>query len=194
VGHPSHIYAGPSCPHCRQALPEDLRAGQVRCPGCHRDFEAVAFTPAGPEDSVRRMAEAGPDGATPCADHPGNAAVSECGRCGVFMCGLCRIDADGQALCPGCYERLSAEGALASTRVSYRDFRGMAAKLAALGIAIAFIGPLAGPGAVYCAWKANRQKREWGDEDGYAGLWVTGAAGVFAFGLGVAVYALLMAD
>ena len=137
------------------------------------------FTPPATDVSVRRVAEAGPDGVTPCADHPGNAAVSECARCGVFMCALCRIDSDGQALCPACYERMSAEGALASARTSYRDFRGMAVKLAAVGLAILFIGPLAGAGAVFCAWKARKQKLEWGDEDGYGGLWV--AAGVGAF-------------
>jgi hypothetical protein len=175
----SHVYAGPSCPHCHTALPADRRPGRIRCGVCWRDFEAAVFTPPAAEVRVSRVAEAGPDGVTPCADHPGNAAVSECARCGVFMCGLCRIDSDGQALCPACYERLSGEGALASARTSYRDFRGMAVKLAAIGLAILFIGPLCGPGAMFCAWKARQQKIEWGDEDGYGSVWAAMAVGAF---------------
>lgn len=189
---PRHVYEGPSCPHCGAALPAERRSGPTRCAACFRDFEAAAFTPPALDVPVRRMAEAGPDGATPCADHPGNAAVSECGRCGVFMCGLCRIDADGQALCPACYERLSAEGALASSRSSYRDFRGMAVKLAAIGIVIPFVGPLAGPGAVFCAWKARRQKMEWGDEDGFTGVWVAAGAGALSVLLGLSLYVLMV--
>lgn len=192
MAHLKHVYTGPSCPHCRAELPAERRPGIVRCGACFRDFEAAVFTPPDTEVRVRQMAEAGPDGATPCADHPGNAAVAECGRCGVFMCALCRIDSDGQALCPACYERLSAEGALASARTSYRDFRGIAVKLGALGLLIFFVGPLAGPAAVFCAWKARQQKIQWGDEDGYKSLWAVTALGVFDTVAGVAVLAALI--
>lgn len=150
------------------------------------------FAPPAAELRVSRVGESGPDGATPCADHPGNAAVTECARCGLFMCGLCRIDADGQALCPACFERLSKEGALASARTSYRDFRGIGAKLAAVGLIIIFLGPLCGPAAIFCAWKARQQKIEWGDEDGYRGLWVLAAVGATEFVAGAALYSLMI--
>jgi len=192
LAHLSHVYAGPSCPHCRGTLPTERRSGAIRCPACFRDFEAAVFAPPAAEVRVRQMVEAGPDGATPCADHPGNAAVSECGRCGVFMCGLCRIDSDGQALCPACYERLSAEGALASARTSYRDFRGMAVKLATVGLIILFLGPLLGAGALFCAWKARQQKIEWGDEDGYGGLWAAAVVGGFDILAGGALIAAMI--
>lgn len=192
MAHLKHVYAGPSCPHCHAALPADRRPGVIRCGSCWRDFEAAVFAPAAADVRVSRIAEAGPDGATPCADHPANAAESECGRCGVFMCSLCRIDADGQALCPACYERLSAEGALASTRTSYRDFRGLAVKLAAVGLAILFVGPLFGAGALFCAWKARKQKIEWGDDDGYGGIWFAAGVAVFDILVGGALIGLLV--
>ncbi len=193
--HVSHVYAGPSCPHCDAPLPAERRPGLVRCGACWRDFEAAVFNPPAAEVRVSRVAEAGPDGVTPCADHPGNAAVTECARCGVFMCGLCRIDSDGQALCPTCYERLAADGALASARTSYRDFRGLGVKVAAIGLLFLFIGPLCGPGAIYCAWRARQQKQEWGDEDGYGSLWAIVAVGVLDTLGGIGLFAaLILAD
>lgn len=190
--HVRHVYTGPSCPHCGGPLPADRRPGVIRCGTCWRDFEAAVFTPPEAEVRVSRLGESGPDGATPCADHPGNAAVSECARCGVFMCGLCRIDSDGQALCPACYERLSKEGALASARTSYRDFRGLGVKLAAVGLLFLFIGPLCGAAALFCAWKAWQQKKEWGDEDGYTGMWVLVAVAVIDILAGLGLYAVLI--
>lgn len=108
------------------------------------------------------------------------------------MCALCRIDSDGQALCPTCYERLSTEGALASARTSYRDFRGLAVKLSTVGLLILFAGPLLGAGALYCAWKARRQMMEWGDEDGYGGLWAAAAVGGFDILAGGALLATMI--
>jgi hypothetical protein len=194
LARPSHVYEGPSCPHCRTALAGERAPGRTRCAKCFRDFEATAFTPPTVETGVRRMAEAGPEGGTPCADHPGNAAVSECGRCGVFMCGLCRIEVDGQSLCPNCYERLSAEGQLASARTSYRDYRGMAVKLALFSVVLFVVAPLAGPGAAYCAWKGRRQKQEWGDEGGYVSLWVSATVGLLAAAGAVVLGVMLFRD
>lgn len=88
------------------------------------------------------------------------------------MCGVCRIDSDGLVLCPGCFDRLSAEGALPSARVSYRDYGRLAESLALLALMPIFAGLVAGPAAVYYGNKGLRQKRELGETEGRTGVWV----------------------
>jgi hypothetical protein len=166
-------YAGVACPHCQHPLDHaTLRSGPQSCPGCRRPFEALRFDPPERESRAASVAEAGPGGSTACAQHRGNVAVANCERCGVFMCALCRIDSDSLALCPGCFDRLSAEGQLESARVSYRDYGRMASTMALVGIVVIFVGILAGPAAVYYGMKSLRQKREMGETDGRAGVWL----------------------
>jgi hypothetical protein len=118
------------------------------------------------------VAEGGPGGSNACAQHRGNVAVANCERCGVFMCAVCRIDSDGLALCPACFDRLSTEGQLRSAVVSYRDYGRMASTLAVLGIVLAFVGIIAGSAAVYYGFRGLRQKREMGDPEGRVGIWL----------------------
>jgi hypothetical protein len=166
-------YAGVTCPHCQHPLDHDtLRSGPQSCPVCRRPFEALRFDPPERESRAVSLAEAGPGGSAACAQHRANVAVANCERCGVFMCALCRIDSDSLALCPGCFDRLSAEGALPSARVSYRDYGRMASTMAGVGIVVIFVGIIAGPAAVYYGMKGLRQKREMGETDGRAGVWL----------------------
>ena len=73
---------GPACPHCSAPLfVELMAAGEQRCVACTRRFEAVPFSPPIVRMVVQSVAEAGPDGAVACAQHPGNAAVANCSRC-----------------------------------------------------------------------------------------------------------------
>jgi len=95
-------------------------------------------------------------GSAPCARHARNAAVASCEHCGAFMCTLCRIDAEGVALCAACFERLGAAGALASTRGGYRHYNGIAVLLSLIGL-MPFASVLFGPLAVLAAWKGLRQ-------------------------------------
>ncbi len=62
------------------------------------------------------------------------------------MCSLCRIDSDGGSYCPGCFERLSEEGALPSVRTAYRDYGRLAYHTGLLGTLMfptMIFGPLA---------------------------------------------------
>lgn len=59
-----------------------------------------------------------------CAKHERNAAVASCQRCGGFVCALCRIFTDRFVLCPGCFERGYAAGALGRTLRSMPHFCG----------------------------------------------------------------------
>ena len=180
-------YTGPECPRCGGYLDLDLLpAGEQRCPRCGDLFLATAFKPPEVRVRVGSVAEAGPEGAVPCARHAGNAAVGNCTRCGVFMCALCRIEIEGQELCPGCFDRLASEGVLASTRTRIRDFRGMALTLGVLGLATAAIfGLLSGPIVLYFAAQSFRQRRLWNEKGGVASLVVAILLGLAHMAIGI---------
>jgi len=164
---PLRSYTGPACPRCGAALaPAQMAAGPQACPGCGRPFEATPFVPppAPAPPPVRSVAEAGPEGAAPCALHAGNAAESSCTRCGVLMCALCRIDADGQALCPGCFDRLRAAAALPAFANRFPNYGGRAILAGILGCCpFYFLGIFIGPVAIYFAAKAVAQRRRTGE-------------------------------
>jgi hypothetical protein len=160
-------YAGPACPLCGGEIDLSiLSAGEQICPRCLRPYVATPFTPPEPyRPPVESLAAAGPDGAVPCGRHAGNAAVASCARCGVFMCTLCRIEADGQELCPACFDRLSAEGALWTSRLQMRDYRGLSLGVGFLGL-FCFTGLLTGPLTFYLIYRGIQQRRKIGEKDG----------------------------
>jgi hypothetical protein len=161
------FYTGPACPRCGEAVDSArMPAGEQTCPRCGRAYLATPFAPpAPPRPEVASLAVAGPEGAVPCGRHAGNAAVASCSRCGVFMCALCRIEADGQELCPACFDRLSAEGVLWTTRTRIPDYRGLSLALGFLGL-FCFVGLLTGPVTLYLVARGVRQKRRMQESDG----------------------------
>ena len=167
-------YLGPSCPRCGRVRldPAAMTAGPQTCPSCGQRFEAMPFDPSppAPPEPVRSVAEAGPEGAVPCALHAGNAAEGSCSRCGVLMCALCRTDADGLALCPGCFERLRAAGELPSFLTRYPNYRGRALLLGWVGCLLYFAGILTGPVVLFYAAKAFGQRRARGEREGLPGI------------------------
>jgi hypothetical protein len=181
-------YDGPACPRCDTEIdPGALISNPVSCPVCLREFEAMLFEPPPPEVSVPRVAEAGPEGAHPCGHHPGNVASEHCGRCGVFMCRLCRIDTDGRVLCPACFERLADGRELPSLVAHYRDYGHMQFYLALLGLLVIFVGPVTGPASVYYGVKGLRQREALGEAGGRLKTWVLFALGAVETVAGVAV-------
>jgi hypothetical protein len=157
-------FGGPSCPRCRRDLDAaSVGSGFQSCPHCGRSFEATRFDPPEPLLIVRTVEEAGPGTAASCAAHRGNVASSNCGRCGVFMCDLCRIDVDERVLCPACFERLSAEGALRSARTTFRDYGRMGAQFLLLALLFTFVGAPFALGAVYAGVRGLRQRKQLGE-------------------------------
>jgi hypothetical protein len=164
------IYTGPACPKCRVPLaPTELASGPQSCGRCGVSYEATVFVPPVRRARVLQVAEAGPSGASPCGAHPGNASVTNCDRCGVFMCGLCRIDADGQTLCPVCFERLAADGSLASTRVTFKDYTRMASTFAVFGLLFWPLAVVLGACGLYCGIRSLREKYKNGESEGWIG-------------------------
>jgi hypothetical protein len=179
------VYAGAACPRCGHGLlHDDIANGQARCYYCGTTYEATRFDPPSPLTRVTRVATAGPAGATACPQHPGNAAVGHCERCGILTCGLCQIEADRMRLCPACFERLSDEGALASTRVQFRDHSRLATTFAIFGLIVFFVGVLTGPAAIYYGVRARRQAREMGEAGGIGRLVLVVVLGLLQFVLG----------
>jgi hypothetical protein len=179
-------YSGPACPSCGHGLlRNDVRDGLTRCYFCSTTYEALCFDPPAPATRVARLAAAGPAGATACPQHPGNAAAGHCERCGILTCGVCQIEADRMRLCPACFERLSDEGALASTRVRFRDHARVAVVLAIVGLLLFFAGVLTGPLAVFYAVRARQQRQTMGEAGGGWQLAIVSVLGLFQFVLGL---------
>ncbi len=161
------------CPLCKREIDiASIGTPEAVCPRCHGIFEAIRFEAPIRAAAMPQMAEGTLEASQPCAVHSLNAAVTSCQRCGAFMCDLCRIDVDGKTLCPTCFERLSSEGSLESTRTTFRDYPGLASLTATAGCLMSFIGILFGPLAIYYGVKGLKQKKAMGESDGKPGLWV----------------------
>jgi hypothetical protein len=167
------IYTGPACPQCRSAIAlSEMASGRQSCPRCRTSYEAIRFDPPLRRARVLRVAEAGPAGASPCAAHPANASVTSCERCGVFMCTLCRIDSDGQTLCPSCFERLFADGSLASARIVFKDYSRMGWSTFVVGLLFWPLACVVALMALFYGIRAVREKQKTGDSEGLIGAWI----------------------
>ena len=157
---------GPQCPHCSVALTKDwVRTGTIICPYCSLSFVATAFDPPQRKPRTVAVVESCPEGANACANHPGNAAVTSCQRCGLFVCSLCDMNIGDGSLCPACFDRVRAEGALRGAATRYLDYGSMARLSALAGVIFSFLflGIPIGALTVYYARKGAKQRREDGD-------------------------------
>lgn len=153
----SPIYAGPQCPHCSMPLDAtSFHSGSNECVYCHRAFEGTAFQPRDRQHQAVLVVTETPDGtAAACANHAGNAAVTNCQRCGLFICALCDLNVGAGSYCPSCFDRARTEGAL-TTR--YRNYATIAVSASVLGIFINLLGPF----AIYYALKGMKQRQQEG--------------------------------
>lgn len=185
---PSRLaYRGPVCPTCGTLFAEAPERGRVSCTGCGQRLELALFHP---KERPTAPAQAPLAGTAPCARHVRNAAIASCEHCGAFMCTLCRIDAEGTPLCAACFDRLAASGTLASARMGYRHYNGIAVILALLGL-FPFFSVLAGPLAVLAAWRGLRQGRRLGETLGAGGAKVALGLGLLEAVGGIAFWLLV---
>lgn len=178
------LYAGTACPRCGVPLKhETLTSGTQLCPRCSKPFEAVHFLPVEPLAAVAEIAGLDPSAGAPCGKHARNKAEAACQRCGQFMCALCRIDADGKAYCPPCFERLSGEGALQSTATRLRNYGGLSLSCAILSFIFGaiVIGMILAPIGVYFGARGISQKRKLEEREGVISLILTIILNVILF-------------
>ena len=154
-------YRGPACPRCKKPLElAQASDGPNNCPYCGGAFDARVFQPAARSLRVVQVAQSGPEGAGACANHPRNAAVTSCERCGIFICSLCELDVDDAKYCPACFERLAEEGAIPSARVRFRDYGSLAIVASFVGFIFSFIlGLPIGVLTLYYVYKGFRTRR-----------------------------------
>ncbi len=163
-------YTGLACPVCATAIPPEQRvAGKNRCPRCRKPFMLRLFTPQHERGALPMPATGD---STPCAFHATNSAAASCTRCGSFICSLCVIPADGQDLCPGCFDRLAKDGVLPSARQVVRNWNGMAFHVALLGVFLMIFGLLIGPAAIWLAIKGISHNRRTGERISHVAGWV----------------------
>ena len=159
-------YEGPSCPRCHARLTADwIHSGIVICPDCNKPFEATAFRP--PEHRLEVVSVAAaltPEGANACANHAGNAAVTNCVRCGLFICAVCNMDVGTGPHCPSCFDRLRADETLSPATTRYRDYVSMAriAMIAGLFFSFMFLGIPFAAASLFYARKGFKQLRDEG--------------------------------
>jgi hypothetical protein len=178
----------PGCPACGFELdPAAMLAGEQTCPVCHVEFLAMPFSPPEVPVRVRSLAEAGPGEAAPCGLHAGNAAIGSCDRCGIFICDLCGTDIDGRRLCPGCFDRLTAEGTLTTSRKPLRDYRGLARFVGIVGLFLSCFGLLTGPLTIWLALRARQQKKLLDETGGGGTIVVAILLGILQIVLGLLV-------
>ncbi len=172
------------CPRCGAAFGLTLPdSGPQTCAACGLRFEAVRFDPPLARAAVAGVGEAGPEAGTACANHEGNLATTHCGRCGLLICDLCRIEAEGMTLCPQCFARLSAAGGLTGTRTRLLDYTGLSFLCSLGGLLMCFGAPLLGPLGAYLAVRSMKLRREMGESRTGAVVALVIAIAVTAVGL-----------
>jgi hypothetical protein len=183
----SAIYMGPQCPFCSAPLDTTtLRAGAMQCPNCAKPFEATPFQPREARHQAVQVVTETPDGvAAACANHAGNAAVTSCQRCGLFICALCDMNTGQGSYCPSCFERVRNDALQTGAR--YRDYATMAISGAVVGLFCTIL-PI-GPFVIFWAVKGLRQRRSEGARA--VGVIIAMILGVLE-SLGMIVLAVLM--
>ena len=149
---------GPECPYCSTILDTAaVRPGLVHCMFCMRTFEATPFQPREVRHQAVQVVTETPDGtAAACANHAGNAAVTNCQRCGLFICALCEMNTGSGTFCPSCYQRARTETQQGGgTR--YRDYASMAFSGVVFSL-LCWLLPI-GPFVIYWGYKGIAQRR-----------------------------------
>jgi uncharacterized paraquat-inducible protein A len=191
----ARAYEGPECPRCKARLTSDwIRTGIIECPDCRRAFEATSFNPPLPRLRVAEVTMT-PEGSNACANHARNAAVTNCQRCGLFICALCDMSVGSGSYCPACFDRLRAEGSLKGTNTRYRDYARMATISMVVGLFFSslFVGWMFGIVSVIYARKGIKQRQQ--EERSTVGVRIVAVFALLEIigGLGSIVFMILVA-
>jgi hypothetical protein len=135
----------------------ELAQHSFACPRCDSEISVVLF-PAfyRREETMRHQAIVADEAS--CFFHGGRVAEFACGRCGRFLCPLCRIAWAGEDLCPACLEAANSgtrAKQLASSRFHYDS---LALALSTLPVLTGIVSILTAPVALgFALFTFNRE-------------------------------------
>ncbi len=158
------------CLECGERLPGDADQYGARCPSCREPLHDAPPRRRGPADGQ-------------CAAHPENPAYGTCGRCGNYLCDVCRTRWRDRWLCPACVE-LTLEGKEALPAEA-RDHLRQALLALGLGLCSWLIILLA-----FAVALAGRDEGEVSPYVALAGLLLLASPLPSALGLGQAIAAI----
>lgn len=179
-------YRGPACPHCNMPLAlESITPGEDICPYCQRFFTAAVFHAPQRVTHVLQLAQTGPESAGSCANHPRNAAVTNCGRCGLLICSLCELAVNNETYCPACFDRLTQDGGAETVQTRFRDWRTLSFAMALTGLALSalVLGIPVGVLSIYYAIRGFRDPQFSRDKTVMLVLSILIAGGDIAIGI-----------
>jgi uncharacterized paraquat-inducible protein A len=188
-------YTGPACPRCNVGLPLDsITEGEDICPRCQGFFKATVFHPRQRITRVLQIAQTGPESAGSCANHPRNAAVTNCDRCGLFICALCELDLHGGKYCPACFDRMTQDGGVEQAQTRFRDWRTLAFATAFIAFVFSaiLIGIPVGGLSIYYAVRGFRDP-QW-SKDKMVMLIVSTILAVAAIAIGLVALAAFLKE
>ncbi len=180
-------YTGPACPRCGVPIALDrITPGEDICTVCRGFFTAAVFRPPSHVTRVVQLGAEGPENASACANHPRNAAVTSCERCGLFICSLCELDLFGGKYCPACFDRMTQEGG--EIQKSIRNWRGLALGISLAGLLLSslMIGIPLGFLTIYYVIRGFRDPER--SRDQYAGLIIAFFLAIGDIAIGIAMF------
>lgn len=146
-----------TCPSCGFVQSGEPTPSSFACSRCESEI-AVEIFPAFYRAEETRKHQAIVSDEASCFFHADRVAEFTCGRCGRFLCPLCRISWAGESLCPACLEAASSgtrAKQLASTRFHYDS---LALALSTLPVLTGVISILTAPVALgYALFTFNRE-------------------------------------
>ena len=186
-------YVGPACPRCNMPLAlESITVGEDICPRCQGFFSATVFQAPQRVTRVLQLAQAGPERAGSCANHPRNVAVTNCSRCGLLICSLCELDLGSEKYCPACFDRMTKDGGFENAQTRFRDWRMLSLASALLGIVFSALmaGVPLGALAIYYAVRGFRDP-QWSKDKTFM-LVVAIVVALIDIGIGLVVFSSLL--
>ncbi len=180
-------YVGPACPRCGVPIAlEKVTPGEDICTVCRGMFSTAVFHPQKRVTRVEQIGAGGPESASACANHPRNAAVTSCERCGLFICALCELDLFGAKYCPACFDRMTKDGG--EVHKTIRNWRGLALGISFAGFIFSafMIGIPLGFLTFYYVVRGFRDPE--GSREQYFGLIISIFIAIFDIGMGILMF------
>jgi hypothetical protein len=122
------------------------------CPSCRLETQVEVFDAYFSGPAPASLGEAIlTEGESSCFNHPTLKAVSACGGCGRFLCGLCQVEWRGRQLCPDCLASGKEKGKLGELENRRYRHDGIALALALLPLLAWPVTIITAPAALFLA-------------------------------------------